>query len=266
MDCNGYDKISRDQITNLQYEAKNPAAEGATAPLCNPITGVPYNVGLDSQITFTRDSKGTDTLVFPGPDWPTPRRLWGLGEVGKPGHDGIFYRYGPDQLVRAYSKSCPDQKFNWVDVGYESTLLKTGTRVKRDETLHPIMQDKVDTYEAKLSEGKTHKQVLKEMAMSECEQAPKNEIDGLFMEWIKMMNHAPEDYDTICDKPSQRLQDKKNTEAKNLNGNDMGTTVPLWLILVASLCSGLVVIGIITVVIITVRRKSDVTDDYRQME
>jgi tyrosinase len=266
MDCNGWDKITRDQLTYNQYEAWNPIAEGAGV-IANPITGIPYDVGIDAPITFTRDSHGSDTLVFPGPEWPTPRKLWGMGTADAPGHDGIFYRYGQDQLVRTFSKSCPDAKsWTYVDVGY----VWVRTKAKRDETLHPIMQERVDSFETKLSQGLSHKQALHEMAVQECEQAPKNELDGLWMDWIKMMNHVPENYDTICDRPSSRLQDKKNDNAvaaDRLGANEMGSAVPLWLILVASISCGLVVIAIIAVIIITIRRKSDVRNtDYRQME
>jgi len=263
MDCNGHDKITADQITYQQYEAWNPISEGC-APLANPVTGIPYCVGLDDPIPFTRDKIGSDTLVFPGPEWPTPRKLWSCGTATTPGHDGIYYRYGPDQLVRTYSKSCTDPK-SWtlVDVGY--VWVRTKAKRNLDE-LHPLMKDRSDSYEAKLKEGKSHKEVLHEMAVTECVKAPKNEINPVFENWIKMMNHAPEDYDTICDKPSKRLQDRKNTAAANLQStNEIGTSVPLWLILVASVSCGLLLIAIITVIIISVRRKSDLTDDYRQM-
>jgi len=268
MDCNGYDNVTADKLTTLQYEAKNPVIDGNPV-LANPVTHVPYVVGIDDFIVFTRNQGGDDTPIFPKAKWPTPRKLWSLGTDKQRGHDGIYYRYGTDPLVRAFGKSCKDTNWTLVDVGYVPK-----TKSKRDaELIHPVMREKVDTYEAKLAAGKSHMEVLKEMAVSECEQAPKNEIDDLFLDWIKMMGHKPENYDSICDKPSQRLRDRKNENGENRltdldYQNNMGTNVPLWLILVASLSAGLVLIAVITVVMIFVRRKSEVKadDDYRQME
>jgi len=263
MDCNGWDKVTSDKLTCMQYEAWNPVSISA-GPLVNPVTGIVYPVGPDDPIPFTRDSNMDDTVVFPGPEWPTPRSLWSCGTATAPGHDGIYYRYGVDQLVRTYSKSCPDSS-SWtlVDVGY----VWVRTKAKRDfDGLHPVMQEKSETYEAKLAQGKSHQEVLHEMAMTECEKAPKNDINPQLEEWIKMMNHVPEDYDSLCDKPSLRLQDRKNAAANQQTTFEIGgTAVPLWLIIVACVSCVLVLIGIITVIIISVRRKSGLTDDYRQM-
>jgi len=263
MDCNGYDKVTPDLLTNDQYEAANPVS--AAYPSKNPYTGAVYCVGIDDQIPYAWDKPGSDSLIFPLAKWPSPRNLWSCGTDGKPGHDGIFYRYGTDQLVRAFSQSCVDAK-SWtlVDVGYVFTRVKKTQ--KRDEKLHPLMRDLVDTYEAKLDEGKSHKEVILEMAMSECERAPKNDIDEQLMMWIKMANHVPEDYDSLCDKPSRRLQNQVSTNDA-IPSLQSGTTVPLWVILVASISSGLVVVAIITVIMIFVRRKSDMnTDGYREMD
>jgi len=268
IDCNGYDKVSKDTIAAAQYAGINPIS--GTYPSNNPYTGVTYVVSADDTIPYAWDKIGGDSLIFPIDKWPTPRKLWSSGTEGNPGHDGIYVRYGKDQLVRAFSKSCPDSK-SWtlVDVGYVWTFVRpttTTTTQKRDEKLHPLMHDLVDTFEAKLSEGKSHSQVLLEMAKSECERGAKNDFDEMFLDWMKMANHVPEDYDSICDKPSMRLQNQMSTKnIRNDLNQETGTAVPLWVILVASLSSGLILVVIITVIIISVRRKSDI-DGYRQMD
>jgi hypothetical protein len=262
-DCNGYDKIDDSQLDKPQYEALNPVSPGAKVAT-NPITGAPYAVGLDDQIPFTWKEFG-DSVIFPQDEWPTARQLWSCGNVQKKGHRGIIYQYGPDQLVRSFGASCRDQDWTWVDAGYNSKTKKQ----KRDKMLHPRMHNLVDTYEAKLSEGKSHRTVLFEMAMSECESAPKIDFDEVWISWIEMSNHPIEAYDSLCDSPSSRYKNMmKNGDTKeaSLDISEQGA-VPLWVILVASLCSGLVLIAIITVIIISVRRRKTVVveDDYIEM-
>jgi len=131
------------------------------------------------------------------------------------------------------------------------------------------MRDRSNTFEAKLHEGKSHQQVIIEMAKSECERSPKNDIDDMFLQWIKMSNHAAEDYDSICDKPSMRLKDRMNQASNQVgqrNDPNDSTATPLWVILVASICSALVVIAIIIIFIIFSRRKAEIADGYKQME
>jgi hypothetical protein len=260
IDCNGYDKIDQKDLGPDQYKGVNPIS--GTNPSKNPYNGATYLVSTDDTIPYAWDKIDSDSVVFPKNKWPTPRKLWSCGNATNPGHDGIFYRYGTDQLVRAFSRSCID-KASWtlVDVGY--VWVKTRGK-KRDENLHPLMSERADAFEAKLKEGKPHRQIISEMAQSECAKAPKNDIDHMFMMWINMANHAPEAYDTICDKPSLRLQQETGTN--DVRTFETGTAVPLWVILVASLCSGLVVIAIISIIIISVRRKPDNTDGYRQMD
>jgi hypothetical protein len=260
-DCNGYDAISSDQLGKSQYEAVNPIS--GTDPARNPYTLTAFTVGLDEKIPFAWEKVDSGSLIFPFDNWPTPRQLWSCGTDGKRGHAGMYYRYGTDQIVRAFSRSCPDaESWTLVDVGYT-----WAPNQKRDVILHPRMHNLVDTYEAKLNEGKSHKTVLFEMAKTECELAPKNDIDELFLSWIKMSNHVPEAYDSICDKPSLRLKmkEEKDEVPLDINVKETGTTVPLWAILVASICSGLIVIAIVVFIIISIRRQS-AGSDYTRMD
>jgi hypothetical protein len=259
IDCNGYENVPASQLDKNQYEAVNPVIQSTDKISTNPLTGTPYDVGLDQQIPFSWNKQGVDSDIFVCGAWPTPRQLWAYGNSQEKGYLGMIYRYGEDQLVRAFSKSCPDQTFTLVDAGYVPTK-------KRDERLHPRMHNLVDTYEAKLSEGKSHRTVLFEMAMSECQSAPKIDFDEAWMSWIEMSNHPIEAFDSLCDSPSQRYKD--NMKNRDSQGVSLFTgAVPLWVILVASLCSGLVLIAIITVIIISVRRRKTVVveDDYIEM-
>jgi len=67
-------------------------------------------------------------------------------------------------------------------------------------------------FESKVSEGKTYREALYEMAMTECLNAPKNEITPRLLEWMKMNNLRPEQFDTICDSPSKRMSRAQNRE------------------------------------------------------
>jgi hypothetical protein len=236
-DCHGHEKVSSSALTDSQY----------------------YNTrgtGFDksSQIPYWWDSYETQVLPKTNGAWPTPTQLWSHGEDNA-GYDGINYRYGKDQMVRTYGNSCVDKVWNLVDVGFVPTK-------KRDEDLHPRMGPIVDAFEAKINEGKTHVEALREMAMQECENAPKNEITPELQAWIKMNGLVPEQFDTICDKPSLRMNQIQGED--NQVTSLSGSVVPLWLIIVASIGSALVLIVVVTIVIIFVMKTKRL--EVEQME
>jgi len=133
-----------------------------------------------------------------------------------------------------------------------------------------MIQEFKDIFEAKVSEGKTHKEALHEMAMTECQNAPKNEITPRFMEWLKLNNIPPEKFDSICDKPSERMSLARDREDSTTTLLGSQTAIPLWVIITASVGSALILIAVITLIIFfTLKRKSaevvDNDDLYRQM-
>lgn len=225
---------------------------------------------LSSEITYNWDGLVTEAMPKIGGKWPSPNQLFNTG-LKTPGYDGINYRYGADNLVRSYGTACPDQTWSIVDPGYKPSK-------KRDESLHPRLHEMVDSFEGKLNEGKSHVVALHEMAMEECQSAPKNEITRQFKAWMDMMNVKPEQFDSICDKPSERQawKNQVNEEEENVDGNRPETkeslyvnAVPLWGIIVASVGSAFLLIVVVSVVIvITMRRKSKAAENagsYREM-
>jgi hypothetical protein len=241
-DCHGYENVRSSALTDNQYYNNRGSGFDKT-----------------NQITYGWDSYETQVLPKTGGSWPTPVQLWSHGEDGA-GYDGMNYQYGKDSCVRGYGKTCPDKTFTLVDAGYIPTK-------KRDDSLHPRMGPIVDSFEAKLDEGKTHLEALHEMAMYECENAPKNEIGPQLQEWIKMMGLKPEQFDSICDKPSDRMNQIQGEE--NHSSDLTASVVPLWLIIVASVGSALILIVVVTIVIIFVMKrkqsKEQSNGSYRQM-
>jgi len=127
-----------------------------------------------------------------------------------------------------------------------------------------MMQEISDKFEAKLAGGKLHHEALYEMAEEECESTPKIVFDKLSLAFIKMNNLHPTSFDRMCDKPSQQL---KNTGDKDHPVWELVQPTPLWLIVVASIGSALILIFIVTLVIIFIRKRSASTgvDAYRAM-
>jgi tyrosinase len=260
IDCQGYENIPSSSITSAQYAA-NPTSKD------NPDPNLPdYTFSSTSEMPYYWGE--STTTIFPkirNGKWPSPKDVWSSGFPGAPGFDGMYYRYGPDQLVRGFGKTCPDTKWTLVDPGYVSTK-------KRDESLHPMIQTYKATLDEKVSEGKTEKEALREMAMTECEKAPKNEITPELLEWFKMNSLLPENYDSICDKPSKRIKYKVNSNDK---GNatalkqdtttlkedtttlkeEPTTTVPLWVIITVSVGSAIILIAVLSIIFFTIRRK-----------
>jgi hypothetical protein len=282
VDCQGFENIAAASITTAQYTPfVNKRGVYDTTPYAKS-KEIPYKWNDATTILFPKD-KTTGK-------WPTPQQLWPYGLPGSTGYDGINYRYGTDQLVRGYGKTCPNQVWSIVDPGYVATK-------KRDESIHPMIQEFKDIFESKVSEGKSHQEALHEMAMTECENAPKNEITPSLARWIEMNGLQPEQFDSICDKPSKRMsqardredktattltarvpylvsermslaRDREDTTATTLTGST--TAVPLWVIIAASVGSAIVLIAVISLVIFfTIRRKPeevvDNDDLYRQM-
>jgi len=255
IDCQGYENIDSKSLKTNQYS--------------NYLSPTYPQYGVNNEIPYYWDDKVTEALPKTNGKWPSPADLWSVGLKG-PGYDGMNYRYGKDNCVRTLGKTCPDQTWSICDVGYVKPQ-------KRDETIHPRLQEMVDSFEGKLNEGKSHVIALHELAMEECESAPKNEIGSQFKEWIDMMNLKPEQFDTICDKPSLRqawlqgddeeeIQQDNHDQVSNLSVN----VVPLWVIIVASVGSALLLIAVVSIVIMVTiaRRKSKDAENagsYREM-
>jgi hypothetical protein len=254
-DCHQYEDILPANLTIYQYEAANPTSSDQWIAK-NPYNRVPYDVGIDTKISFYWIDQDSD--IFPSATWPTPRQLWGLGKPGAPAYDGIYYVYGPDQLAQTVLKTACSKNTRWTYVNYGASAKK--------RNIDPIMQEISDKFEEKLGRGKPHQEALYEMAVEECESTPRIVFNERSLAWIKMNNLHPTAFDRVCDKPSQQLTKGQDPHVQGVPEGKNLTS--LWLVVVASIGSALILIFIVTVIIIFIRKRSASTlpkNDYRLM-
>jgi hypothetical protein len=137
---------------------------------------------------------------------------------------------------------------------------------QKKRNIDPIMQEISDKFEVKLARGMLHHEALYEMAMEECESTPKITFTERSLAWIKMNNLHRSDFDRVCDKPSQQLHNDANQKGVDIDRPNL-TPTPLWLIIVASVGSALILIFIVALIIIFIRKRSSSTapNAYRVM-
>jgi len=274
-DCYDYESV-KTPGTN-QYTAANPiSSRGYTA--YNPYTGIKYNVDATAKIPYYI-SKNKKSYIFPDtssctspPCWPTPKALWSMGSPTALGYDGICYRYGPDTMCQTLGSSCKNNLNGWNWVNQQNIAKRsiddeiihsseTHPRLAKLHALGNILKEEV-------AKGKSHDEVLKSMAMSQCEKATKLKLTEQTLDWIRMNNLHVSDFDTLCDKPSERLTQesvKEDQSTTNLNGS----FVPLWVIISASIGTAIVLIAIVVLIIIYIRKKSVVPNSeysYSEMK
>jgi len=252
VDCHGYENVPKTQLQPKHYFNTRSTYRDASY------------YSQSSQIPYYWDRAVTTVFKKINGVWPSPKDMWNSGLPGNPGYDGLNVRYGADQMIRGYGYTCPDKTWSIVDVGY--VIPK-----KRDDSFtHPVLGESVRSFEAKVSAGLTHYEALREVAMAECLMGPKKQFGPQTLAWIKMMDLKVEQFDTICDKPSERIGIGRAEDNQAVNDLSSGIRmVPLWLIIVASVGSALLFIVIISIVIIVVRRRTSKAAEnegsYRQM-
>jgi len=264
-DCQGYDLIDKDDLTDNQYTPANPLSVQKDAkPKYDPMTttednptGDPYTVRIVDKICYYWSSK-TNSKVFPSNSWPTFRDLWGLGksETDK-GHDGIYYRYGPDNSIVAtdpMKKNSPDKTWRWVDQPIPALKRSVAGGAKKLPP-HRVVQRINERFHEKVYRGLTNREALRELAMEECLAIPKQQVTKDLLQFIEMNGGDLAEYDRICDKADNAITDKKEDKpaleaAQSTVEIDNGQMMtPVWVIVVASVGS---VIGVIVIVIIII--------------
>jgi len=198
--------------------------------------------------------------VFPD-IWPTYRQLWSLGNSAQDkGFDGLWYRYGPDNLVATdcLSQNCPDKVWRWVNQQPTSQKRNLDDEIKD----HPLVRRNNDQFKKKVRDGLTKREALTEIAMEECNSIEKQKVSDELLQWIEMNSGDLAEYDRICDtadaitekkedKPSEAIT--TNTAAEVSNGQSL---TPVWVIVVASVASVIGVIIIVVVVIVIVKKRN----------
>jgi len=252
-DCWDYELVPKGQMTSDHYSP-------SWAPY-NPYTDKVYALGIDSPMPYAFSASGsgstaraTYSVVFPA-TWPTPRDMW----PSVNGYKGLNVRYGPDTMVTAYGDSCTQNTNGWALVnipdGYTKRDVNGG-----DLDLSPRFKEHQERLERETKAGRSHHEVIKDMAMEDCVAGPKIKITPKLLGWIRMNNLHIKQFDTICDKVSERADQGISGESAD-NKADLsqtGQSVPLWVILTASIGSIILLIAIVTLIIIYWRKKNEV--------
>jgi len=121
-------------------------------------------------------------------------------------------------------------------------------------------------FNEEVATGKKHEDVIKSMIMDSCENKPKVKITDNLLKWISMNNLHISDFDTMCDKISERYEQQYGT-AKEGTQNSSETTIPLWVIITASIGSTIFMIAVITLIVIYYKKKQQLPNEgaYTQM-
>jgi hypothetical protein len=264
-DCWDYELISKTMMTATHYSP-------SWAPY-NPYTDKPYALGIDSPMQYAFSASGSRStaraaysVVFPSP-WPSPRDLWPSVD----GYKGLNVRYGPDSMVTAYGASCTNNANGWTLVNVPAPSSKrdvTGDELEHDLT--PKFKEQKERLERETKAGRSHHEVIKDMAMEDCVAGPKVKITPKLLGWIRMNNLNIKQFDTICDKVSERADVGMSGEGADDNKTDLsqtGQSVPLWVILTASIGSTILLIAIVTLIVIYWRKRNEVEigNSYTEM-
>jgi len=205
-DCHDFENAGYN-LTTAQYQAINNI---------DPITKLPYmDYSQTSQMPYFWTN--TDTGA-PIPTTPAPRDVYGMGNPGAPGFDGMFYRYGSDELVTSFSTDAKGRPFctanllgwNLVNQSLPGTSKRdidgvNGYRVSAVYRLLQIMLRRAISL--------TPAEALQFVAQFECQQSAPVEITDDLEAWIVMQGTTVQQYDRICDKLSTRYCNRKRVRA-----------------------------------------------------
>lgn len=141
---------------------------------------------------------GLESFIMRAADFPSPREVWSMGRDYS-NYDGMYYRYGPDELVKSdLLSTCPDKTWSWVNAASS----------KRDvEDLGNLSPASIEAVKRWYKFLETHNATtaLYSAAMEECKVNPRVDIDESLYIWMLMQGTTPEWYDRICDPTSTRF-------------------------------------------------------------
>jgi len=169
-----------------------------------------------------------DSVIFPQAQWPTPRDMNFMGNATNPGFGGMYYVYGPDnivsliqQLSTSSSPFCPlNTKWRVVNVGSSSSKRSISGKDKdnrsyNDKNTEVNIKSKWDEYKKK---GNNDTAAWTQLVDWDCQNTPKIELTAQLEDWISMTGLAPELWDRVCDSVSQKWATKhggKNNNSQN---------------------------------------------------
>jgi len=229
-DCWDYELIPSSAITTQQYQALNPISTGGQLKTNPYNSSQPFDLGVDTPMLFWWKSYTSgsppvqvnqDTVIFPQTEWPTPRNMHFIGNAAQTGWGGMYYVYGPDNIVSlmqqmtdSTTKFCPSNT-QWRNV---NAICGSGT--KRDVSAQDKdrRSDNEKNSESgikkKWDEIKNSPNAWAQMVNWECQSTPQVGLSPQFEDWISMTGLAPELFNRGCDNVSERLRQKYEDRGK----------------------------------------------------
>jgi len=233
-DCWDYELVDPSAVT-IQYQALNPIS--GTVKKVNPYnTSQAYDVGIDTQMGYWWKSYTSggqqinqDCFIFPQANWPTPRNMQFIGNSTTKGWGGMYYVYGPDnivsliqQLSNSSSTFCPkNTKWRLVNVDCPSNSSSKrdisgkdkdkNNRSINDKNCQGFIKSKWEEFK---KQGKNDTDAWKQLVDWECQNTPKIELTDHFEDWIHMTGLAPELWDRGCDCVSDKWKNKHGDHGK----------------------------------------------------
>jgi len=266
-DCNDYEQFNSSSINSTMY-----------SPQTKP--GFPCNFTLDTVIPYTSSS---DIGPFEGM-YPTARQVYFMGEPGNPGFDGMYYRYGLDDIVETVSEIngqpvCVNNKAGWNLVNQTYSGQKrahhstfdtdnfTAVNLSSNHPLYNAQQVKAfleQLFTQAKGQGLSGAAALQYVADLACKSTFQVEISDDFEAFLLMMEVNVNTLDRPCDAVSQRFCKRKGTSHKwckdYVDDDEEHTSVAPWII-VAGVAGVLFVIIILIVAYFMFTQKPVVGED-----
>jgi len=140
---------------------------------------------------------------------------------------------------------------------------------KRDAGVGSADPNIMERLERETKAGKSVQDVIHDIAMEDCLLAPPLVVDEKLMAWVRMNGLHLSQLDTICDKVSERVNHETGQLNTNLesNGGSSMLAAPVWVIVTISIGCALVLVAVITLIILYLRRRSevDIGNSYAEM-
>jgi hypothetical protein len=263
-DCYDYDKVSMNSLTTKIFPTSwaDPNDNTITYTKTGPM---PYTVDLDSS-TFT-------SLRFP--ETVRPIDMHSIGYGGSTGFNGMYYRYGADQIVtslnsnKRYSGICNfDGWVNYIPKTTTKRSVKSNDSCIWGSKLH---EEALETIQ-KLYPNHSPAKQLHYLALWECsdENKKKDRNYTVPLKWCTMNHIDPNDWKTVCEKEGcthgyhttaekeeQHLKSQTVDLAVAQQTTSNGQQQPLtWVLPVTVTAAVILLIAIIVVMVLFVHRKT----------
>jgi len=242
-DCNDYEIFNSSQINSTMYSPQTKA-------------GLNFNFTLDNIIPYTSSS---DIGPFTK-QTPTCREVYFMGNANQLGWDGIYYRYGPDDIVETTGfiggkETCPNNHGGWnlVNQTVPGYVIKRGVAQVDNDTIPLLNVNLTNRQQVKLliqewvaqaeALGLSGSEAIQFAANLACLASPQFEVSPDFEAVLIMMDVNVTTLDRSCDPVSTRFCNaRRGTYHQWCTGYEESQWSP-WYIVVG-------VVGVILVVVV----------------